>query len=342
MPNPRFFKKSGVHTLDSLKAKVQFDLADTVDTSLTIEDVATLENATSKDVSVFYDKKYVKALENTQAGFCVMHPDKQDKAPFGLVAILSKTPHKTFAEISAVFYPNEFGEDFNGVSKTAHIASTAKIGKNCSIDHGVVIGENVELGDNVIIGANTVIEQNVQIGDGCRISSGTVISHAIIGKNTRICTGVRIGQRGFGFSMETQERTKVPQLGCVIIGNNVDVGANTCIDRGSAKDTIIEDDVMIDNLVQIAHNTVIKKGAIIVSQAGVAGSCTIGSYAVLAGQVGLAPGVVVGDGAFVLAQSGLERDVPPGEMVLGTPALPVKEFKSRYLNISRLIRDRNK
>ena len=321
---------------------MSFDLAEGVDSSQIVEDIGILSEADSTELAVFYDKKYLKDLESTKAGFCILHPDKKDKIPYGTTALLSKTPHKTFAEISAVFYPREFGDDYEGVSPHARIAETATIGDRCSIDHGVVIGENVVLGDGVIVGANSVIEQNVRIGEKTRIASGVVISHTIIGKHSRICTGARIGQRGFGFSMETSDRTKVPQLGCVIIGNNVDIGANTCIDRGSAKDTIIEDDVMIDNLVQVAHNTVIKKGAIIVSQVGIAGSCTIGSYAALAGQVGLAPGVTIGDGSYVLAQSGLERDVPPGEMVLGTPALPVKEFKSRYLNISRLIRDRKK
>jgi UDP-3-O-[3-hydroxymyristoyl] glucosamine N-acyltransferase len=171
-----------------------------------------------------------------------------------------------------------------------------------------------------------VIAQGCKIGANCRIGSNASIAYSIIGNNCYIYTGARIGADGFGFQLMAGQHHRIPQLGRVIIGNDVEVGANTCIDRGALDDTIIGDGTRIDNLVQIAHNDKLGRGCVIVSQVGIAGSCTLGDYVVLGGQVGLADHLNIGSGAQVAAQSGAMRDIEAGAVMMGSPCVPFKDY----------------
>lgn len=177
-----------------------------------------------------------------------------------------------------------------------------------------------------MIEPNVVIAQGCKIGKNCRIGNNASIAYSIIGDNCYIYTGARIGQDGFGFQFMNGQHHRIPQLGRVIIGNDVEIGANACIDRGALDDTIIGDGSRIDNLVQIAHNDKLGRGCVIVSQVGIAGSCTLGDYVVLGGQVGLADHLNIGSGAQVAAQSGAMRDIEAGAVVMGSPCVPIKDF----------------
>jgi UDP-3-O-[3-hydroxymyristoyl] glucosamine N-acyltransferase len=181
-----------------------------------------------------------------------------------------------------------------------------------------------------------VIAQNVEIGDQSVIGANASISHALIGANVRIYPGVRIGQDGFGFAIDPAGHVKVPQLGRVIIGDSVEIGANTTIDRGAGPDTHIGQGSWIDNLVQIGHNVKIGRGCVIIAQTGVAGSTVLEDYAVLAAQVGVAGHLTIGMGARIGAQSGVMRDVAAGSEVMGAPAMPAKQFMRQVAMLRKM------
>lgn len=334
MPDHRFFKKTGVYDLGYLAQMGGLSLGPGVEASDVVQDLAPLNRAGAGDLAFFHNVAYGDDLEASQAEFCILDPKYQNLAPKGMKLLFSPTPHTAYAKVANVFYPEDRGTA--GVSTQSIIDPTAQLGTDCGIAPGAVIGAHVILGSGVRIGANAVIGDHVEIGEGTRVGANATISHALIGRHCDIYPGVRIGQRGFGFSSETLERVPVPQLGRVIIGNHVDIGANTAIDRGSGPDTIIEDGAMIDNLVQIAHNVHIGKGAIIVAQVGISGSAHIGDFAVLAGQVGVTPNVVVGAGAQIGAQSGVMRDVAPMEKVAGSPAMPARDWKRSIIALAQL------
>jgi UDP-3-O-[3-hydroxymyristoyl] glucosamine N-acyltransferase len=204
------------------------------------------------------------------------------------------------------------------------------------IEAGVVIGANVVIGEGTWIGANSVIGDGVVVGSRCKFDPCITVSHAEIGDGVRLYPGVRIGQDGFGFAIDPAGHVKVPQLGRVIIGDNVEIGANSTIDRGAGPDTVIGAGTWIDNLVQIGHNVRIGKGCILIAQSGVAGSTVLEDYAVLAAQAGVAGHLRIGMGARIGAKAGVMKDVPAGEEQLGAPAVPVKEFMRQVVALKRL------
>jgi len=186
------------------------------------------------------------------------------------------------------------------------------------------------------VGANTVIGAGVEIGDDCRIAANVTLSHCLIGARVVLHPGVRVGQAGFGFAPDAGGPVKIPQLGRVIIGDDVDIGANTTIDRGSGHDTVIGPGSMIDNLVQIGHNVVLGRGCILAGQVGISGSTKLGDFVMAGGQAGLAGHLDIGAGARIGAQAGLMRDVPAGDAVIGSPAVPLKAFWRQIAAIQRL------
>ena len=338
MADPRFFTVPAPVSLQEILTLTGAQLvAETVvDPAVTmIEDVAPLSTATASHLSFFDNKKYLEAFTNSQAGFCFVSPDEVDKAPKTMVALVTKTPYKAYALAAQRFYP-ETNWQGTQIAPQAVIHETAKLGLDCRIDAHVVIGANVDIGDRVWIKANTVIEQGVVIGANTHIGTNCSLSHCIIGSGVRLLNGVRIGQDGFGFAIDPNGHVPVPQLGRVLIGNNVWVGANTTIDRGAGPDTIIGDGCMIDNLVQIGHNVKIGKMAVIVAQVGISGSSEIEDYAVLAGQVGVAGHIRVGRGARIAAQSGLMKDVPAGAEMMGSPAVPLRDHFRQITTLSNL------
>lgn len=289
-----------------------------------IGDIATMGSATEADICFFYDRKSKEKAAAIKAKACVTTAALQEFVPPHVAVLLSDNPKEAFIKLNEFMYAEK--KAALQIDASAKIAATAKIGKDCTIGAYAVIGENVEIGDNCIIGANTVIGHDCRIGNNCRIDNNVSIDYSIIGNNCYIFTGARIGQDGFGFQLINGQHHRIPQLGRVIIGNDVEVGANACIDRGALDDTVIGDGSRIDNLVQIAHNDKIGRGCVIVSQVGIAGSCTLGDYVVLGGQVGLADHLNIGSGVQIAAQSGVMRDIEAGAVVMGSPCVPFKDF----------------
>lgn len=323
MADPRFFKTEGPFTLEELALTSSSKIING-DPKLLIKGVATLENATEGEVSFLSNPKYVSALKGCKASACIVSDKHKSIVPANVSILLSNNPYASYALIVAKFHPPF--QVKQKISPNIVIASSANIKANCFIGDFAVIGENVEIDEECYIGPNTVINDGVVIGKNTRIMSNSTISHAIVGNNCIIHPGVKIGQDGFGFAPHATGITKVEQVGRVIIGNNVEIGANTCIDRGSIEDTTIGDNTKIDNLVQIGHGVKIGSYCFIVAQVGVAGSSCIGDKAMLGGQVGIAGHVRIGNNSMIAAQSGIMSDVENGAVLGGSPAVPIKQW----------------
>lgn len=298
-----------------------------------IADIATMATAGAEDICFFYDRKSKDKAAAMKAKACITTEDLKQFVASDAVILISNDPKMAFIKLNEFMYSERKPQA--GIDASAKIANTAKIGANCFIGANVVIADNVEIGNDCIIEPNVVIAQGCKIGANCRIGCNASIAYSIIGNGCYIYSGARIGFDGFGFQLINGQHHRIPQLGRVIIGNDVEVGANTCIDRGALDDTVIGDGTRIDNLVQIAHNDKLGRGCVIVSQVGIAGSCTLGDYVVLGGQVGLADHLNVGSGAQVAAQSGAMRDIEAGAVVMGSPCVPFKDFMRQVSFIQR-------
>lgn len=324
MADPRFFDRKGPFRLAHLAHEIGAEASDGSDPELELIDVGPLDSKEAGVLSFLDNQKYVPVFESSSALACIVAPKFADRAPDGMALLLSDEPYKAYARAAALFYPAPIPEP--GISPAAFVAASAALGDGCRIDAGAVIGDDVVLGARCHVAANAVIDAAVTIGDGTSIGANASLSHCDVGSRVLIHPGVRIGQRGFGFAIDTGGHVKVAQLGRVRVGDDVEIGANTTVDRGSGPDTVIGDGTMIDNLVQIGHNVRIGRGCIIIAQTGVAGSTELEDFAVLAAQSGVAGHLRIGTGAQIGAQSGVMRDVEPGARMLGSPAVPARQF----------------
>ena len=287
-----------------------------------IFDIKTLESSTQNDISFLNSGQYVDKFSNSNAGFCFIDEKNIAKIPASMIGLIVKNPYFSYAQIVSEFYQQKKC-DFT--SKNL-IHPSAKIGKNVEIASNVFVGKDVEIGDNSIIAPNCSILDGVIIGSNCIINSNVVISCAIIGNNCQIFNGAKIGQDGFGFVHNAGKNHKIIQIGIVEIGNNVEIGANSCVDRGALENTIINDEVKIDNLCQIAHNVEIGYGTVIAGSTAVAGSCKIGKYVQIGGNCSIGGHLKVGDGAKIAGMSGVMRDIEPMAIMAGIPVLPIKKW----------------
>ena len=324
MADTVFYKHGKAKTIKEIAEIIKAEILTQGKEKEQIENVCSIESARENDVCFFYDKKNKQLAEKIKAKACITTKELVHLVPEGVIVLITENPKAAFIDLVNSFY-QEYKPDAK-IESDAHIAKTAKIGKNCYIGHGVVIEDDVFVGDNCIIEANVVIARGCKIGNNCRIGNNASIAYCLMGNDCYIFTGARIGQDGFGFSVIDGRHKRIPQIGRIIIGNDVEVGANACIDRGAIDDTIIGDGTRVDNLVQIAHNDKIGNCCILVSQTGIAGSCTLGDYVVCGGQVGLADHLNIGSGVQIGAQSGVMRDIEPGAIVMGTPTVPFKDF----------------
>ena len=340
MADPRFFARQGPFTLAMLAEVSQAVLAPDVDGERCITDLAPLDRAQGSDIAFLDNNKYIGALESSGAGACILAAKHADRAPPGVGLLLSEQPYLAFARIARAFYPPARLEP--GISSAAHVDDRARIATGCRIDPGASIAEGCEIGEGCHIGANAVLEEGVVLGRDSSIGAGASLSHCLIGERAMIYPGARIGQDGFGFASGPEGHLRIPQVGRVIIGDDVEVGANTTIDRGSGNDTIIGDGCMIDNLVQIAHNVQLGKGCVIVSLVGISGSTKLGDYVVVGGQTGFAGHLVIGDGARFAAQSGVIHDLDGGQEYGGAPAIAARQWKRQLIAFSRLAQRKDK
>jgi len=334
MADPRFFHRAGPFSLQALAAISDARLADPASGGSVIDDVAPLETAGPRDVTFFANVKYADAFAVSRAGAAFVSSRMASRAPDGMALLIAGDPYKAFALAAQAFYPPP--PIVAGRPPSAVIDPSASVPDDCEIGANAVIEAGARLGKRCQIGPNTTIGANVEIGDDCRIAANVTVSHCLMGDRVVLHPGVRIGQPGFGFAPDREVPVKVPQLGRVIIGDDVDIGANTTIDRGSGHDTEIGQGTMIDNLVQIGHSVTVGRGCILVSQVGVSGSTKFGDHVAVGGQAGFVGHVKIGDGARIGAQAGVIRDVPPGTTIGGYPAVPMRQWLRQVAMLDRL------
>ena len=337
MADSRFFKISKPMTLEELAAVSSTEIYGTDDKTRTFTDVAPLTQGGENDVSFLLNKKYWDDFIASKSGVCIIQKDLVEKVPEGRVVVLAKEPYQAYGLVAAAFYPNETREK-TVIAPSAVVADSAVIGEGSRIDANAVIGENVVLGKNARVFPNAVIGDGVVMGDDCIVGANASVSHCMAGHKVYIYPGARIGQDGFGFHMSAQGHTKIPQLGRVIIGNDVEIGANTCVDRGALGDTVIGDGSRLDNLIQVGHNVQTGRCCVLVAQVGVAGSTELGDFVVMGGQAGSAGHIKIGSGAKIAGQSGVMRDVPPMEEMMGSPAMPAKEFMRQFATLKKAVK----
>ena len=309
-------------------------MADEAAAELQVHDIATLEKAGAGQICFFYDKKSKAKAAEMKASACVVTAELQEFVPAGVARLIADNPKLAFLKLNLAMYAEK--KPCPMIADSAHIDDSARLGEHCFVGENVVIEAGVVIGDNCVIEHGAVITEGCKIGDNCRIGVNAKVSYCHMGNNCYIFAGAQIGNDGFGFMMIDGQHRRIPQIGRVIIGDDVEVGANTCIDRGALDDTIIGDGCRIDNLVQIAHNDVLGRGCVIVSQTGIAGSCTFGDYVVCGGQTGFADHLTVGSGAQIGAQSGIMSNIEPGAVLMGYPAVPIKDFMRQALYLKKV------
>ena len=324
--------------MGELATVARAEIAPGADPDRKYDDVASVGSAEPSHVTFLDNRRYVPQLATSRAGCCILDPSLSERAPAGMALLLTTEPYHAYARVAEAFHPRPVFAP--GIVAGAIVDDTAEIGDGTRIESGAVVAAGVKIGARCHVKANAVLSENIVIGDDCVVGPCASLSHCLVGNRVFINAGVRIGQDGFGFALGPQGYLKVPQLGRVIVEDDVDIGANTTIDRGAGPDTVIGAGTVIDNLVQIAHNVTLGRGCVIVSQVGISGSAHLGNYVVLGGQSGLAGHLSVGDGARVGAQSGVMRDIPAGTTVLGSPALPQKEFWRQMATVSSLAKKR--
>ncbi len=340
MADPRFFTRAGPFRLCELAEMAEAELSAGADPDAEISDVAPLDSAERHQVSFLDNRRYLDAFAKSRAGACVAMPEHADRAPDGMALLITDKPYRGYARIATSLYPE--APVVEGRHKSADVDPTAVVGPGTSIGPGVTIGAAAEIGGNCQIGPNAVIGDGVVVGDGTRIGPNVSLSHCIIGRGCQIHAGVCVGNRGFGFAMDPEGFLDVPQLGRVLVEDGVEIGANSTIDRGAGPDTIIGAGCKIDNLVQIGHNVQLGRGCVLVSQSGIAGSTKLEDFVVVAAQAGVTGHLTIGRGAQLAAQSGVMRDVPAGQSVCGSPAMPIREFMRLASSWRRQVKAKDK
>jgi UDP-3-O-[3-hydroxymyristoyl] glucosamine N-acyltransferase len=304
---------------------------------LMLTGVAPLQTAGPAEVSFLDNRKYLPALEATQAGAVLVHPDHAARVPAASVAVVTAEPYAAWARVAALFHP--LPPLRPGIHPSAVVSPSATLDPSTEVGPFAVIGSGTEIGPRCRIGPHAVIGDGVVLGPDCRIGPHACVSHALLGARVYIYPGARIGQEGFGFAITAEGFRSVPQLGRVVLEDDVEVGANSTIDRGSLHDTFIGAGSRLDNLVQIGHNVRLGRGCVIVSQAGISGSTILEDHVMLGGQAGLTGHLRIGRRARIGAQAGVMADVPAGADVVGSPAQPVRAFFREIAAIRRLVRD---
>jgi UDP-3-O-[3-hydroxymyristoyl] glucosamine N-acyltransferase len=303
------------------------------DPTLQITGAASLIEAAQGEISFFTDRKYIGLLRKTRASAIFVPPDFAE--PINAAQIRVSNPTKAFEQVLLKFAPKRISFAA-GVHPSAVVDPSAQLGERVSIQPLAVIEPGAKIGDDTIIGAGSYVGHETVIGSACHIYPNvTIRERSRIGSRVIIHSGAVIGADGFGFEMVDGRHQKLQQIGIVQIDDDVEIGANTTVDRARFGRTWIQEGVKIDNLVQIAHNVVIGKHSVIVAQAGISGSTRVGERVTMAGQVGISGHIEIGDGTIIAAQSGVAKSLPGG-VWFGYPAVPFAQAKQQIAWIHRL------
>ena len=342
MADPVFFRSRGPLALAAIAeltgASVAPDKADAV-----VMGAMPLDFAGPNDITFCESAKFAEQVAASDAGACFVSEKLAASLPAHMIALITPQPQRAFVMTARALFPDDLRPlsivGTRGVDPEASVHEDARLEDGVIVDPGAVIGPDAEIGSGTIICANVVIGPDVRIGRDCSIGPGASITHALIGDRTIVHAGARIGQDGFGYLPPgggAQGYTKIPQLGRVILQDNVEIGAGTTIDRGRGGDTVIGEGTKIDNLVQVAHNVSVGRHCVIAGHVGISGSVTVGDYARLGGKVGIADHRHIGDGAELIANAGVMDNVPAKERWAGAPAKPWRKFFREMVKLEEL------
>jgi UDP-3-O-[3-hydroxymyristoyl] glucosamine N-acyltransferase len=344
MEHPGFFERAGPFSLLAMIEAAGAAASAEVDLQAEIKDVRPLDLAGRGDLSFLDNPKYLSLFAHTAATACLVAPKFASQAPAGTAALVTPEPYRGFAKALALFYPDALkpkAREDGAPPLDASIDGRARLEEDVTVEPGAVIGPEASIGRGTTIAAGSLIGYRVYVGRDCYIGPNATLTHALVGNRVTIHAGASIGQDGFGFAMGTASHQKVPQIGRVIIQDDVEIGANTTIDRGALRDTVIGEGTKIDNLVQIGHNVVIGRHCIIVAQTGISGSAELGDFVALGGQVGVVGHVKIGAGAQIAGSSNVRGNVPPGVRWGGTPAKPTRLWFRELTVLRRLAERKN-
>jgi UDP-3-O-[3-hydroxymyristoyl] glucosamine N-acyltransferase len=328
MEHPGFYDRAGPFPLERIAAEGGATLGDSARGGVDAGDIRPLNAAGPEDVAFIDNPRYLPDLAETKALACFVSEKYAARVPAGTVALVTPEPYRAYAKALALFYP-EAGHPqagWIGEAGTPLIHPSAKLEPGAAVEAGAIVGPEAQIGAGTRIAAGAVIGYRCAIGRDCYIGPRAVITHALVGNNVIIHAGVSIGQDGFGFAMGRTGHFKVRQIGRVIIQDWVEIGANSTIDRGALRDTVIGEGTKIDNLVQIGHNVVVGRHCVLVGQVGISGSTVLEDFVVMGGQSGTVGHITVGAGAQIAGNSGVSESVPQGARWGGTPAKPLKQW----------------
>ncbi len=329
MVDSSFYKNYGPYSLSDLALKLQCEFMGCK--NFKIFDIATLDDAKENEISFFSSNKYFSSLNDTKASVVILQKKYANCSEKNY--LISDEPKFLMAEVASIFYPNSDYQNFYFEKKNIK----TKFDNSVRISKNSVIHKTASIDKNSCVGSNTIIGPGVVLGRNCIIGDNVSIYFSKVSKNVKIYQGCKIGGEGFGFSIRKGVFKKIPQLGRVLIDENVEVGCNSTIDRGSIGDTVIKKNTMIDNLVHIGHNVKIGKNCIIAAMTGISGSTTIGDYTIIGGQAGISGHLKIGNNVKIAAKSGVMKDIKDGGSVGGYPARNIIDWhRTSVLNKKRL------
>ncbi|MEP7031600.1 MAG: UDP-3-O-(3-hydroxymyristoyl)glucosamine N-acyltransferase [Pseudolabrys sp.] len=340
MSETKFFECGPDLTIAEISKLTNAQPRNGADLSHRISNIAPVDQAGPDDLSFIESSKFIDALASTRAGALLTNERFEREAPPHLNILRVSNPYDAFVTVARAFFHSSlrpasmFGT--RGVAQGAHVHPTARLADDVTVDPGAVIGPHAEIGAGTLIGANVIIGPNVRVGRECSIGSGSVVSHTLVGDRVIIYPNCNIGQDGFGYVSSVKGHIKVPQIGGVVIGNDVEIGAGTTVDRGSMRDTEIGEGTKIDNLCQIGHNVVIGRRCIIVAQSGLSGSAVLEDFVVLGARTGIKEHIRVGKGAMLASRSTVYEDVPAGAVWGGFPAKAKAQWMREIITLKRL------
>jgi UDP-3-O-[3-hydroxymyristoyl] glucosamine N-acyltransferase len=329
--HPRFFAQTGPHDIAEVARVAGAELPNR--TGL-LHGVAGLEHAGAADLAYIGHARHLPALQATRAGAVIVHPDLRGQVPETSIPLVTDNPYLGWALASALFHPPVPVRP--GVHPTACVDRDAVVDPSAEIGPMAVVEAGAEVGARCRIGPGAVIGAGVVLGEDCRIGANATLSHAILGVRVYVHPGACIGQEGFGFAIGPTGFQTVPQLGRVLVGDDVEIGANATVDRGSTRDTRIGAGTRLDKGVQIAHNVQIGRNCAFAAHVAISGSVVVGDFVQMGGQVGMSEHLRIGNGVRIGAQAGVIGDLEDKAVVLGSPAMPIKAFFRQVATLKRL------